>query len=242
MTAYEKLTKKYELEASLAELEFRKQELEALLPERKAQKRESDLAAAAEYGGLQRFLDRLRGRGEESREQRLMAARTAAGALEAAQRDLAVVSQKCDEVLRQWEALGDKETLFYELNEEDRAYFLRMEASLWAERALHYLRKCRKELAAAQELGRNPMMNANDGYQENVHKQQAGKLADQCRNSLEKIHNCGFVFPMHPYLENPMGYIASAMRHGDLDRMNSAQSGIREMETLLKELLLQLAQ
>lgn len=241
MTAFEKLTEKYALEASLTELEFRKEELEAVIPELKYQKREADVAAV-EYGGLRRFLNRLAGKEEENREQQEMAVRRAAAALESARRDMAAVSQKLDTLRTEWEVLGRKEELFSQLSGEEQAHFQRLEASLAAEMALHYLRKCRKELAAAQELARNPMMAVGDGYRENTHKANAGALADKCREKLEKIRTCGMDFAIHPYIENPMGYIVTAMRFGDQDRMNSAQKGIRETEIALKELLLQLAE
>lgn len=242
MTAHEKLTKKYELEASLSELEFRKEELEEVIPLLKHQKREADVAALATEGLLQRILDRFSGRREEDRENAARAARAAAAALEGAQRDLAIVQGKLETIRAEREALGEKTALLEEVTEQEQAYFRRLEASLCAEAALHFLRKARKELAAAQELSRNPMMAVGDGNRENIHKANAGDYADKCREKLAIIQACGIDFEIHPYLQNPMGYLVTAMRYGDMDRMNSAQKGIRDTEAALKELLLQLAE
>lgn len=242
MTAYETLTKLYTLEASLMNMEERCEELRSSIPELKYRKREAEVACVEGSGGFKRFLSRLSGKAEEDSEALARAARAAGAALESAQRELTVMEDKRSREKAEYDALGDKASLMAELSGQEREHFLRLEASLCAERALHLLRKARKELTAAQELARNPMMTVGDGYRENTHKANAGALADKCREKLEQIRSCGFGFEIHPYLENPMGYIVSAMRYGDLDRMNSAQNGIRETEAALKELLLQLAE
>lgn len=242
MTAFEALQKKYELEASLNAMAEQLEELKTELPQLKANHREAQVAALEADSGLRRFLDRLSGKGEENRESLDRAARAAAGALERAQRELAAMEHNLASAKAEWEALGEKEALTAQLTEGEREHFLRMEASLRAEQALHFLRKCRKELEQAQYYARNPMMALDNGYQENTYKANAGALADRCREQLEHIHSCGFAFELHPYIRNPMGYIATAMRYGDQDQMNKAQQGIRETEAALKELLLQLTE
>ena len=242
MTAYETLQKKYELEASLNAMAEQLEELKAELPQLKANHREAQAAALEADSGLRRFLDRLSGKGEENRENLDRAARAAAGALERAQREKRAAEENLLRAQQEYEALGEKEALTAQLTEGEREHFLRLEASLRAEQALHFLRKCRKELEQAQYYARNPMMTINDGYRENTHKAAAGALADKCREQLEQIHHCGFAFPIHPYIQNPMGYIVTAMRYGDQDQMNKAQKGIKETETTLKELLLQLTE
>lgn len=242
MTAYEALEKKYQLEASLTGMQERYEELRDSLPELIFRKREAQEAALNAGGGLQRFLSRLAGKGEDDREDLDRAVRTAAAALEAAQRETSAMKERCSRIKQESADLGEKAELMNQLTEAERAHFLRLEASLCAEGALHYLRKCRKELSAAQDLARTPMMGIGDGHRENVHKANAGALADKCRKKLEEINACGFAFDIHPYIANPMGYIVTAMPYGDQDRMNSAQKGIRETEAALKELLLQLVE
>lgn len=242
MTAYEKLRKKYELEASLAELAFRREELREQIPELKFQKREAEEKSLAAGGSLRRFLNRLSGKGEEEQEAADRAVRGAAAALQMAERDLRIVEDKLAAIREEQENLGEKSTLLEEVTQLEREQFCRLEASLSAEAALHLLRKTRKELALAQDYARNPMMAVGDGYRENIHKANAGALADKCREKLEAIQANGIDFEIHPYLQNPMGYIVSAMRYGDQDRMNSAQKGIRDTEKALKELLLQLSE
>lgn len=242
MTAYEKLTQKYVLEASLTELNFRREELKAEIPQRKARKREAEAARLEAQGALRRFLNRLSGKEQDTQEELERAVRKAAADLEVTQRDLRRVEESIASAERESDQLGEKQTLMAQLTPEEKSHFYRLEASLAAEAALHYLNKCRKELEQAQYYARNPMMTVGDGYTENAHKANAGALADQCRAQLQRIRENGIDFPIHPYLENPMGYIATAMRFGDQDRMNSAQKGIRETEKALKELLLQLAE
>lgn len=65
MTAYEKLRKKYELEASLGELKFRQEELRERIPELKYQKREAEEKILNASGGLRGLLNRIAGKGEE---------------------------------------------------------------------------------------------------------------------------------------------------------------------------------
>jgi len=243
MTAFEALQKKYEWEASLNNMREHLEELESAIPELKARQREAQVAVAEASGGFQRFWKRLSGK-ETDEEQAALdrAARAAAAELERAQRERKSLKDQIAAAEAEWEALGQKQELMDQLAPEERDHFLRLEASICAEGALHYLRECRKELEQAQYYARNPMMAVNDGYRENTHKANAGALADQCREKLERIHSCGFDFEIHPYIRNPMGYIVTAMRYGDQDQMNKAQKGIRDTEKALKELLLQLTE
>lgn len=242
MTAYERLAQKYVLEASLTELSFQREALQASIPEMKAKKREAEVARLEAQGALRRLWNRLSGKGEEEQENLERAVREAAAALEATQRDLRRAEENMASAEREFAELGEKQELMAQLTPEERNHFRHLEASLAAEKALHFLRKCSKELAEAQYYARNPMMAAGDGFRENTHKANAGALADQCRAELLRIRENGIDFDIHPYLENPMGYIVTARRYGDQDRMNSAQAGIRETEAALKELLLQLAE
>lgn len=242
MTAYEALTKKYLLEASLAEMESRCTEIRESLPELKYRVREAQAARVESGGGFRRFLDRLSGKPEEDPETLDRAARAAEAALGTAQRELAVLEEKVQSAKKEWEALGDKAALMEELNETQRQHFLRLEASICAEAALHFLRKARKELLAGQELARNPMMTVGDKDRQNSHLANAGKLVEKCTEKLDEIKACGMELAYHPYLRNPMGYLVTAQRYAVLDRMNSALTGIRETESSLKEIILQLAQ
>lgn len=242
MTAYEALQKKYELEASLNNMREHLSEVKATLPELKYRKRQAEDALLSAGGGLKQFFNRLSGKDDSQRENLERAVRMAASALETTQRECSALEHKLAAAQTEWEALGEKQVLMEALSGEEKDHFLRLEASLCAETALHHLRKCRKELEQAQYFARNPMMAVNDGYRENTHKENAGTLADQCREKLEQIHRCGFDFPIHPYIQNPMGYIVSAQRYGDQDKMNAAQKGIKETESALKELLLQLTE
>jgi len=242
MTAYETLQKKYELEASLNNMREHLSEAKATLPELKHQKRQADDALLNAGGGLKQFWNRLSGKDDSQREDLERAVRMAASALETAQRECAALEQKIAAAQAESDALGEKQALMEALSGEEKDHFLRLEASLCAEAALHHLRKCRKELEQAQYYARNAMMTINDGYRENTHKAAAGALADKCREKLEQIRHCGFDLPIHPYIQNPMGYIVTAMRYGDQDQMNKAQKGIKDTETTLKELLLQLTE
>lgn len=242
MTAYEALSKIYELEASLRELETRCEQLQADLPMLKHRKREEEVAALEAESSLRRFFDRLSGKAEEAREAQARAVRAAAAALDTAQRELAVLNEKRNALHSEYENLGDKASLMVQLSSEEQTHFLHLESGILAEATLYYLAEVRKKLHLAQELARDPMMTIDGGHQKNVHLSDAGKWADRCRENLEKIATCGIDLPIHPYIQQPMGYLVTAQRYGGLDRMNSALDGIRETESSLKELLLQLVE
>lgn len=242
MTAYEALRKKYELEASLTAARERLEEAKETIPQLKAKKREADVALLEADSGLKRLFRKLAGKEEENHKYLLeQAARNAQAELDAALAEQKALEAGLASLEAEQAALGEKEALMAALSEKEKCHFLRLEASLCAEEALHHLRKCRKELEQAQYYARNPMMYPGEEMEENTHKKAAGVLADRCREKLQEIHSCGFPFDIHPYIQNPMGYIVTARRYGDQDQMNLAQKGIRETEIALKELLLQLA-
>ena len=242
MTAYEALQKRFELEVSQIALEERLEELEERIPELLYAARDAKEKAEARSGALERLLRRLSGKEEENRELLELEARKAAAALDAARRERKQLEAQRSALCSEQEALGDRLELKKQLTEAEQDHFLRLEAGLHAEKALHYLRKCRGELSAAQDKAQNPMMQVGDGRRLNEYTANAGALADQCRAQLETICGCGFDFPIHPYIQNPMGYLVTARDFGILDQLNGAQKGIRETEAALKELLLQLAE
>lgn len=242
MTAYAALQKTYELEASLTAARERLEEYKEQLPQLKAQQREANAAAVEYSGSLKRFFRRVSGKEEDNRQYLLeQEARKAQAALDAALREQKNLESAIAAMEAQQAALGEKDTLMAQLTESEKAHFQRTEASLRAEEALHHLRKCRKELEQAQYYARNPMMQMESQRQEDICKAKAGAQADNCRETLEAIAANGFPLEIHPYLQNPMGYIVTARRYGDQDQMNKAQEGIRQTEKALKELLLQLA-
>ena len=242
MTAYEALQKLYDLDASLDNLRQQLEDLTESIPQLKANLREAQVAAMSADSGFQRFLNRLSGKGEEEKAALDRAVRTAAAEMERTQKEQSAMKTRLAALEEEQSALGSKETLMAQLDDADRAHFLRLEAGIYAESALHFLRKCQKELEQAQYYARNPMMYPGEQQQENFHKAAAGDMADQCRKVLETICSLGFPLEIHPYIQNPMGYIVTARRYGDQDQMNKAQEGIRETESTLKELLLQLAE
>lgn len=241
MTAYEALTKKYELEASLTAARENLQECKEQLPQLKAQQREANVAAVEYSGSLKQLFRRFSGK-EDQQHALEQAARKAQAALDTALAEKKSLEAHIASLEAKQAALGTKNDLLAALSEEERSHFRRLEASLLAEKALHFLRKCRKELEQAQYYARNPMMYPGEQQQEDYHKAAAGTLADQCREALETICSLGFPFGIHPYIQNPMGYIVTARRYGDQDQMNRAQDGLWETEKRLKELLLQLAE
>ena len=240
MTAWETLRKHQELEASMHNVQERLEETNAQIPQLQYEVRQAQ-AALLNAGGLTQFWNRLRGK-EDDRETLERQVRSATGALEAAQRERASLEASLESLGQELKSLGDPEALTAQLTGQEQEQYLRLKAGLHAEKALHLLHKCRKELDQAQYLARNPMMQVGDGYRENVHKKKAGDFADGCREQLECIQGCGIDFSIHAYLQNPMGYIVTARRFGDQDQMNHAQKALRQTEAALKELLLQLAE
>ena len=240
MTAWETLQKQQELKVSLMNIQEHMEVFADQIPQLTYQKREAQ-DALLNAGGFKAFWNRITGK-EDEREALERSVRAAAAALENAQREKAGWEEKQNALQQELDSLGDPEALVAQLTSQELEQYNRMKAGLHAEKALLLLHKCRKELDQAQYLARNPMMQVGDGYRENVHKKNAGDFADGCREQLECIQGCGMDFPIHAYLQNPMGYIVTARRYGDQDQMNSAQKALRQTEAALKELLLQLAE
>lgn len=240
MTPFEALHKQYELEASLIHLREQLAVWEKTIPELTFRQREAQEKVWASESGFRKFMNRLSGKGQEEQEAAQQALRAASAELERARREKDSLRGTIAGLEEEIQALGPKEVLREKLTEPERAHFLRLEASLHAEQALLFLNQCKKELEQAQYFARNPMMQADSQYREDIRKAKAGALADQCRQQLEAIVDCGFAFAIHPYIQNPMGYLVTARRYGDQDQMNKAQQGILETEKMLKELLLQL--
>lgn len=240
MTALETLRKQQELEASMYNVQEHLEEAKERIPQLQFALREAQ-EALLNAGGFKAFWNRVTGK-EDEREALERAVRAAAAALENARREKTALEENRNALQQELDALGDTDALAAQLTGQEREQYLRLKAGLHGEKALHLLHKCRKELDQAQNLARNPMMQVGDGYRENEHKQKAGDFADLCREQLERIQDCGMDFPIHAYLQNPMGYIVTARRFGDQDQMNSAQKALHKTEAALKELLLQLAE
>lgn len=240
MTALETLRKRQELEASLMNIQEQLDTLAEKIPQLLFQQREAQEALLS-FGGFKAFWTRVTGK-EDPRESMERTLRAADAALDNARRKKAALEENQKTLQQELDSLGDPDVLAAGLGTEEQAQYLRLKAGLYAEKALLLLHKCRKELEQAQYLARNPMMQAGEGYRENVHKQKAGDFAHGCREQLENIQGCGIDFSIHAYLQNPMGYIVTARRYGDQDQMNNAQNALRQTERALKELLLQLAE
>ena len=239
MTPFETLQKLFQLKASLSRLREQLADITAQIPELTFRQREAQEKVWAVSGSFRKLLNRLSGKGQEELEEAEQALLFASAELEGARRKKDSLKSTIDQLESEIHTLGRKEDLLAKLTDPEREHILRLEASLHAQQALLFLNKCQKELEQAQYYARNPMMQMNDQFQEDTHKANAGALADQCRQQLEAIIACGFDISIHPYLQNPMGYIVTARRYGDQDQMNLAQKGLRETEKLLKELLLQ---
>ena len=243
MTAIQEMHRSCELEAERMEMESRQKRLSSRLPELKGARQAAD-GALLEYesGHFRRFLDRLAGREEERQRALSLAARGAAAALDQAERELAAAEERLEVIRAEAQALRPRDVLMAELEPGEREHFRKLEASLSAEAALDILRENKKALEEALEWAR-PDLRLDAGHAKNRLMQEAAGLAKQCREKLARIAASGILLEVHPYFDNPAGYIACvAAEYGELDRINSALNAIRETESQLRELILQLTE
>lgn len=243
----EKLHQKYQLESELLFLEQRKACLDECLPEAKYALREAKVAAV-EYEGFtfRGFLDQLSGKKAEKLEALQRQAAHAQEKLQNLEREQALNQEKINPVLSQLEtlrALGDPIDQAYTLEKEERESILLLEAKLATKKLLPALEETEEALQSAREWARpHNRIEAIPGYTKSQLYSQADKGARICYDCLERIARCGILLEIHPYFQNPAGYIVGvAAQYAELDRINSALIAIWDTKTQANELLSQLS-
>jgi len=241
-----KLYRKCQLELNKQEWENRKQLVESQLPAAKAAKREADVALREyEWGGLRPFLDKLSGKWEDKRETLTREAAAADTQLRNLQRELETAEGKLAQLDAEWEALanlGDPVERAKELDSAEQEVIVQKAAAVCVSRLLPLLETAGKALEEAQEWARpNNRIDTAPGYTKGILLAQAETCARECAVSLRRICECGILLDIHPYFENPSGYIHGvASQFGELDRINRALTAIRSTQAQAKELHLQL--
>lgn len=242
------LYRKCRLEARLQNLEQQKELVDCQLPYAVFAKREADFALMDyESGSLRAFLDKLSGKWEDKREALARNLASAETTLRNLQRQREVVQQDLAEVKSEWEAvagLGDTVEQAKNLEAEEQEIILQRVAAGSVDRLLPLLEKAEKALEEAQEWARpNNRIDVAPGYTKGNLLAKAGGYAKDCEKCLRRIEECGILLEIHPYFENPAGYINGvAAQYAELDRINRALGAIRKTERQAKELLLQLTE
>jgi len=242
------LYEKCRLEAKLQILQQQKDVIDSQLPHAQYAKREADVARLEyESSGLRAFFDKLSGKWEEKRESLARNAADADTILRNLQRQLEVVAYELAQVKPEWEAvadLGDPVEQAQNLPPEEREIIVHKVAAISVEKLLPLLQKAEKTLEEAQEWARpNNRIDVAPGYTKGILLAKAGNYAKDSAKCLHRIEACGILLEIHPYFENPTGYINGvAAQYAELDRINRALGAIRKTETQARELLLQLTE
>lgn len=227
-----KLKQKYALETDILHWELWQEQLEGRLPELKHGKREAETALLEyESGGIKSFFDKLTGRREERLEQLRRSKAHAENNLEAAQRELQDLARNLDRARAELESFREWEMEYAEvIRREDQLQeqLQRLEALLCAKALILTLEGNRKALENAREMA---SADVAVDYLKNMHYSEADAWAKKSRKHLERIAKCGILLEIHPYFDNPTGYIVGvAAEYGQLDRVNSALKVVRETD------------
>lgn len=241
--AFEKLWGQCELLRQHKLLLRRKAELEEQLPQARFSAREAD-AALTEYecGGFRPWLDKLSGKWEEKQEDLRRSASSARRTLESLTEDLARIGDalKASQVSSYEEIYHDA----MDLAPQERELICHALASVLAGELAASLKQAQEALLEAQQWARpNNRIDTAPGYTKGKLLAEAEACAAVCARLLEEIGRCGMAMQVHPYFQNPAGFIhAVATPYGELDRINSAMAAIRQTEKELDALLVQLSQ
>ena len=244
------LREKYALETDLRHFLFLSEQLSAALPGKKAAVRQTE-TALTEYthSWFRSFRDKLSGTWEEKKEDLHREKLNAANALNQTQRELQDLKRQIQIAREELRDLDIRlEEAAQQLREDETLQQLRrrLEARLLVRDLLPMLKKNAEALEDAADCIRNRDMRMDSlRLQQEQHESlsRADALAKQSRALLEKLMDCGILLEIHPYFENPTGYIVgTAMKYGMLDRINGALRAIRETEDQARELIAQLTQ
>ena len=240
---FEKLRGQCELLRQHKLLLRRKAELEEQLPQARFSAREAD-AALTEYecGGFRPWLDKLSGKWEEKQEELRRSASSARRTLESLTEDLARIG----DALKASQVSSHEEIYHGAMNlaPQERELVCHALASVLAGELADALKQAQEALMEAQQWARpNNRIDTAPGYTKGILLAKAEGCAASCREGLEKLNSWGIRLTVHPYFQNPSGYIHGvASPYGELDRINSAMAAIRQTENQIQELFLQLSE
>ena len=210
------------------------------LPQAKHQKRETEAALLEYDGSLKAFFDKCSGKFEEKRERLARNVSSAAAELQSTLLHLERAEGKLEKVRLARQDLGQPEdypACLDDLAPEERNWVLRKETEVYVNRILPLLHTARESLEQAQEWARpQNRIDVAPGYTEGILLSRAEKSAEDCRECLLDLQRCEIQVEIHPYFENPSGYINGvASQYGKLDRINSALGAIARTEKTIKE-------
>ena len=201
------------------------------LAQAKYRKREADVALLEYEGSLKAFFDKCSGKFEDKREALAQEASSASAELQNVRQQLDRGQENLDkaEHARQMlPQLEDSGARLDELDPEERKCVLKKETEVYVNRIVPLLQSARESLEEAQQWARpNNRIDTAPGYTEGILLSNAEKTAKDCAVILNKLCSCGMKLEIHPFFDNPSGYInGSARQYGKLDRINGALDAI----------------
>lgn len=238
------IRKKYTMDRELAVWRWEVQQLETEVPRRVYELREAKAAQAEYEGGFRCFLDKVSGKYEEKKEECSRIVREAQAAKETCQRELELAKNALAALEEEAKALPTREELFEKYPEME--YLKQQDALFCADRLVRLLKENEKYLLEARDWAENRHADfkpLGTQYEKSRALLDAGTRAREICSLLERIQQCGFLLEIHAYFRSPDGYIAGAARQfGQQDRINYAIRAIRTTQSLIQELILQLAE
>ena len=222
----------------------RKEQLEARLPEARYRQREASVRFTEyECGGLGVILDKLRGNYGD----KLESLRREASAAQSKLQELQMQAKRLDADLSQLEGTDSwgkiRQAADTLIPQEREAIFGKL-AVICAQSLLSQLQQTDTALQEAQEWARpNNRIDVAPGYTAGQRLAEAEDCARQCHARMQEMAMCGITLEVHPYFQNPTGFIHSvASPFGELDRINSALGAVNRTAKEIQQLLSQLSQ
>lgn len=237
-----KLALRYRLEEEALDVQRKQYALEDSIPHCKYRLREArEKLLSYEAGGFRPFLDKLSGKWADVHDALQSQVRRAEAELQTASRELEQVKADYECRMAELEPLRALDDTGEGLEPREREQVLQMKARFHTGILLRELDRNEAALEAAREWARpNNRVEAVPGRTEALLFAEADTHARACMEHLAAIAGCEILLDIHPYFENPTGYISGVTQFNQLDRISRAMDAIRATKSQAKELLLQL--
>lgn len=237
-----KLALRYRLEEEALDVQRKQYALEDSIPHCKYRLREArEKLLSYEAGGFRPFLDKLSGKWADVHDALQSQVRRAEAELDAELRELEQTKEEYARHMEALEALRTLDDAVDGLEPSEREKALRMKARFHTGVLLRELDQNEAALEAARQWARpNNRVEAVPGRTEALLFAEADTHARACMEHLTAIAGCDILLDIHPYFENPTGYISGVTQFNQLDRITRAMDAIRATKSQAKELLLQL--
>lgn len=234
------IRRRYEIELKLFDLHNELNSLEEKFPVALYELRYTK-AAYEEYiaGTFPSFFDKLAGKYDDKKDKLYHAFCLAQASHDACKGQLDMCRTNIASIESDSVILPSRETLFSIYPNND--YLKYCDAHYCIKCALALLEQNHVYLSSARDWTENKYADFKPlGTQ--YEKSQALKLGSECATQicilLKQIVSNGFHLEIHPYFQNPSGFIAAVARqYGQQDRINYAINAVRTTTTTLKQLM-----